>query len=327
MADYAHTETDRLLERMEKDVSREYAKAVRETQAKLKEYLKQFRAEDREKLALVKAGKLSNEKYLKWRAAEIMKGKRWENMRDTLVTDYMRADKIAKSIVKGYTPEVYALNRNYSTYEIEKGMQVDTSYILYDHDAAERILREQPKILPDAGKRMKKRLAEGKAFRWQAGQIQSVTFQAILQGESIQNMAKRICRTLGETNKAASIRYARTAITGAENAGRMDAYHRAQELGIKIKKTWVATLDGRTRHWHRELDGQTVEIDDPFQNSIGKIMYPGDPSADGANIWNCRCTMITQLRGFETDVTDLSLRSKDLRGVSYEDWKKGKGKK
>ena len=36
-----------------------------------------------------------------------------------------------------------------------------------------------------------------------------------------------------------------------------------------------------------------------FENAIGKIMYPGDPSADGANVYNCRCTIAAKVIGFK----------------------------
>ena len=79
----------------------------------------------------------------------------------------------------------------------------------------------------------------------------------------------------------------------------MDSYHRAQDMGVVIHKVWLATNDQRTREAHAELDGQEREIDEPFENSLGEIMYPGDPDADPANVYNCRCTMKTKILGFE----------------------------
>jgi hypothetical protein len=58
-------------------------------------------------------------------------------------------------------------------------------------------------------------------------------------------------------------------------------------MGIEMQQTWVATLDGRTRHEHRMLDGQTVPIGEPFEVDGYKIRYPGDPTAEGFLIWNC----------------------------------------
>jgi hypothetical protein len=42
-----------------------------------------------------------------------------------------------------------------------------------------------------------------------------------------------------------------------------------------------------------------VDQDKPFENSLGKIMFPGDPSAHGANVWNCRCSMSAVVKGFK----------------------------
>ena len=74
---------------------------------------------------------------------------------------------------------------------------------------------------------------------------------------------------------------------------------KAEADGIVLEKEWIATSDSRTRDWHEELDGVTIPIDEPFENAIGKIMFPGDPSADGANVYNCRCTLVSKVKGFK----------------------------
>ena len=67
----------------------------------------------------------------------------------------------------------------------------------------------------------------------------------------------------------------------------------ASDMGIKVRKRWVATKDGRTRHAHQKLDGQTVDWDKPFKSELGKIRFPGDPRAKPALTYNCRCTLRT----------------------------------
>lgn len=94
-------------------------------------------------------------------------------------------------------------------------------------------------------------------------------------------------------NKASATRNARTAMTGAQNAGRQQAYERAAAMGIKVKKEWIATLDGRTRHSHGMADGQQVEIDGKFKVGASELHYPGDPQGRPEEIYNCRCTMVT----------------------------------
>lgn len=319
MSDAGHKETDDLLEEMEEKLRKEYRQAVKETQAKAEDYFKRFAAKDEKWRARVEAGEVTEKEWLEWRKGQFLVGQRWEEMRDTLAQDYHNANVMARSVVNGYMPEVYALNHNYATFQVEKGSKLDTSYTLYDRQTVERIARDNPEILPPPGKNMKAKIAANKDIAWQEGQIQSATMQAILQGESIDGMAKRICRDLGNTDYASAVRYARTATTGAECAGRRDAYQRAQGMGIPVKQTWVATLDGRTRHSHRELDGETVGLNEEFSNGCA---YPGDPSGPPEEVWNCRCTTIAQIEGFERDVTDTDLRHNERLGdMSYEEWK------
>ena len=322
MPDIAHAQTDDIIAKLERKLGKEYSQAAEEVQGKLDDYLRRYELKDKRWREWVASGKRTEQEYRKWRKGQIMMGKRWEALRDDIAKDLHNTNVLARQIVNAEKPGVYALNHDWTTYDIEQQARVDTSYILYSRDTTNRIISEQPKILPDPGKNMRARIAAGKDIAWQEGQIQSVTLQAIIQGESIPNMAKRIARTMGETNHKSTIRYCRTAITSAENAGRIHAMGRAENLGIPLKKCWEATLDSRTREAHRHLDGQTADRDKPFHSLLGDIMYPGDPNAAAANIWNCRCTLKAEIEGYETDMTDLSARNTDhFDYESYEDWR------
>lgn len=326
-ADLGRKETDRKLEELERRIRIEYETAEKDLRAKLNEYFRLFEKKDKIKRDQLRRGVITASEYNQWRIGQMAVGEQWQAMLQNVSDDLANVEKIAKSIANGYMPEIYAINMNFSTYDIEKRLKLDTSFVLYNREAVERIIRDEPELLPLPGQRMQRRILSGEVERWRKGQIQSVVTQAIVQGESIPKMATRISNTLCVSNRKAAVRYARTAITGAENAGRLDSFYRMQDLGIKVRKTWVAVLDSRTRDAHRELDGVTVDLDKPFENSIGKIMRPSDPSAHGANVWNCRCTMISQIEGFERDVTDLSLRNTSKLGdMSYDEWKKAHGK-
>lgn len=323
--DEGHVETDKLLSEMERRVTQEYAQAAREMQIKLDEYLKAFERKDAEKLKLVSEGLMSQAEYQQWRVGQIMIGQRWTEMRDTLAADLHNTNMIARSVVTGYMPDVYALNHNYGTFEVEKGSLVDTSYTLYDRQTAERLMREGDVLKTEISKSTEAKLQEefrrtGKDLHWQEGQIQSVTFQAIVQGESIPNMSKRIARTMGEVNRASTVRYARTATTAAENAGRVDSYIRAESMGIKMSQMWLATHDGRTRHSHRMMDGEVREVGEEFSNGCE---YPGDPNGPDEEIWNCRCS----LRAIVDGLTPMARQYRSdaaLGGMTYEEWKEGK---
>lgn len=322
MADEAHQAVDKMIEEMQKKISKEYKAAVETAQKRLDDHLAAYAKKDAEWAAKVKAGKATKKDWNKWRKDQMMTGKHWEQMKNALAQDYHNANVIARSIVTGYMPEAYALNANYATFEIEKGLNINTSFTLYNREAVERIAKKDPEILPPPGQKMSEKIAANPDIAWQKGQIQSVTLRSILQGDSIPHMAKTISSELGAENYKSAVRYARTAMTGAQNAGRQDAFERAKNLGIDLMKEWVATLDNRTRHYHRVLDGQRVEVEEPFNADGVEIMKPGDPSAPGFMIWNCRCTMVGQLKGFEKDINVKN--AKYMQGMTYKEWKEGK---
>ena len=166
------------------------------------------------------------------------------------------------------------------------------SFTLVDADTVRNLAVTDTSLLPY------KEIDPAKDIPWNMKKINAETLQGILQGESMDKIAKRIMN-VQEMNKTQAIRSARTIVTGAENKGRQDSYKRAEKDGIVMKREWIATNDSRTRHWHAELDGVEVDIDEPWENEFGKIMFPGDQSADPANTYNCRCSMRAKVIGFK----------------------------
>ena len=319
-SDPAHIATDAEIAKIEKLITKEYKKAHKQISEKCDDYFARFAAKDAKWQEWVSAGTKTEKEYKEWRKGQMMVGKRWEDLRDTLAEDYTNAAKITQSITKGFAPEVYAINHNYATFEVEKGSLLDTSYTLYSRESVEYMYKGKPKLYHTYGKAVAKEIKEGKQHAWDRRRITSVLTQAILQGESIPNITKRLEAVTAGDHKAA-IRNARTMMTGVQNAGRIDAYNRALDMGIPVQKQWLATLDGRTRHWHRELDGVIVDNDKPFNNEFGDIMFPGDPEADAANVYNCRCTLLAAIKGFELDLTDPNVRPNDKLGeMTYEEW-------
>ena len=320
-SDPARVASDGILNKVEDRISREYRNAHEEVVRKYNEYMRRFAIKDEKWQQWVKDGKRSIDDYKKWLKTQVFAGERWREMRDELATDYANAARVSRSIVQGYMPDAYAESHNYTTYAIENGTRLDTSYTLYNRQAVERIYRDNPMLYKAPGRETSLKVAMGELKAWDKQQIQSVITQGILQGESIPNLTKRLERVTGGDHRAA-IRNARTMINGAENAGRQAAMERARDLGIDVKKQWLATLDSRTRHAHRQMDGVTVAVDEYFETENGRIMYPGDPSGPAEDVYNCRCTSITILPKHEIDVTDTSLRpSEALKSMSYEEWK------
>ena len=319
-SDPAHIATDEEIAKIEKLITKEYKKAHKEVSKKCEDYFAKFAAKDAKWQEWVAQGTKTQKEYKEWRQGQMLVGKKWEDLRDTLAQDYTNAAQITMSITKGFAPEVYAINHNYATFQVEKGAGLDTSYALYSKESVEYMYKGKPKLYHTYGKAVAKEIKEGKQYAWDRRRITSVLTQAILQGKSIPNITKSLEQVTAGDHKAA-IRNARTMMTGVQNAGRIDAMERAVDKGIPVQKQWLATLDMRTRHWHKALDGVIVDYDKPFHNEFGDIMFPGDPDADGSNLYNCRCTLLPAIKGYALDVTDPSVRPNDKLGkMTYEEW-------
>lgn len=329
MSDIAHNETDAIIEKVEKKVKREYAQAQKEIEKKADAYFKSFAEKDKKKKELVDLKLLSEDDYKKWREQQLLVGKKWNDLSAQLSKDLSNARNISNSIVAGYMPEVYAINHNFATYEIEAGTGIDTSYTLYDAQTVERLLRDDPQILPNPSDKVKEKIKNKEIERWSSAKMRSALTQAILQGESIDKLAKRL-RSVTTMDVNASIRNARTMMTNAQSAGRYDGYRRAKKMGVKFKVMWIATLDSRTRHEHRMLDGKMQDVDEPFHVDGVDIMYPADYGGRDYKvppdmIYNCRCTIGAAVKGsrlLEERKTNRVVEG----GMSYDDWKKAKAK-
>ena len=321
--DVAHKETDKIIDDIEKRLRKEYKQATKEVEQKLDNYFAAFRRKDEKKRELLKSGEITKEEYKNWRFGQMCVGQRWEDMKDKLAADLSNTTAMARNIADGYMPEVYAINHNFATYQIETGAKLNTSYTLYDAQTVERLVRDNPDILPQIGRTTQELIDKGDLKKWNMKNIQSTAIQGILQGESITKLAKRMAADVGASNYKDTVKHARTMATATQNAGRVDGFKRAQKMGIDVKQTWVATLDGRTRHEHRILDGQTRAVGEPFEVEREKIMYPADPTAPYHLIMNCRCTLIGQIKGFERDTTAYR-HDPDLDGMAYDEWKQAK---
>ena len=193
-------------------------------------------------------------------------GKSWSAKKDAIARELFKVNEKAKDTYKSSAPEMFAEGANYATYDIEHVAHIDTSFELYSKDAVETLIKKNPEVLPPVGKKVAKEIAEGKAVKWNRQQLQSVMIQGILQGDSIPKLATRLANKVGDSNRKAAIRNARTMATMAHNAGRVNAFSRAQSKGVDLTQMWLATMDNRTRHTHRWLDGEERPVGEAFSN-------------------------------------------------------------
>lgn len=287
MADKAHRLTDEKLEEMEKRLSAIYSRAEKEIQQTADEYFSKFAKQDEAKRKLLEQGKITEEEYTKWRKGKVMYGKRFTEMKEQCAKQLLNVNQTALAYVNGELPEVYAINYNALASSVD-GVG-GYSFTLVDADTVRNLAVTDTSLLPY------KEIDPAKDIPWNMKKINAETLQGILQGESMDKIAKRMMN-VQEMNKTQAIRSARTIVTGAENKGRQDSYARAEADGIILERTWIATNDSRTRHSHAVLDGETRPIDTPFSNGL---MYPGDPNGRPEEVWNCRCTLVAKVNGFK----------------------------
>lgn len=70
----------------------------------------------------------------------------------------------------------------------------------------------------------------------------------------------------------------------------------ADEVGVKLFKTWIAVNDERTREDHSVMDGEKIADGEKFFVGGEYLDRPKDPSGSGHNVINCRCEV-----AWETD--------------------------
>nr|DAO63019.1 MAG TPA: minor capsid protein [Caudoviricetes sp.] len=309
-------QNDKDVEKLEKKLRKIYLQAQADTQTKMEDYLQRFATKDAIKLEQVKRGKITQEEYINWRKGQIAVGKLWQDKVDALAADYTNANKIAMGMVQGDMSGTFATNHNYAAYQLEHDTSLDLSFSLYDEHTLKNLVTKNPDLLPLPSVDVPKDL------RWNKQKINSVITQAVLQGDSIPAIAQSL-RKVTDMNHSAAIRSARTSMTAAQNAGRVESYKHAQDMGINLQQEWLATLDGRTRHSHRKMDGERISVaKDPWHPTrfSNGCRYPGDPQGPAWEIYNCRCTLVAAIEGIDQSNAP---RNSKLGGMSYEEWKNG----
>ena len=327
--DLAHRRTERKLAALERKIARVYREASSEMKEKIEKYFNSFAQKDAEKLAALDAGEITKKQYQQWRLSQMLRGERYTALRDALAERMTKANQVAVAYINDTTPGIYSLNRNYAAYTIEK-VGGNVGFTLYDEQTVKRLIQKRPSLMPYHPK--KKAIARGIDLSWGKKQIRAQITSSILQGESIPDIAKHLMERIPEMNKASAIRTARTAVTSAQNGGRLASYEKADQMGIKVRKRWIATKDGRTRRDHQRMDGETVNWNEDFSNGL---RYPGDPRGKPSETYNCRCSLRTEVpKKYEAEPRQMRVRDpktgknvlvNEMTYREWEEWVKSRG--
>lgn len=313
--DYGERYAEKKISAVNRELRKTYRTAQAELKKKLADFEKRHEKENKRKKEQLAAGEITKQDYKDWLTGQVFIRNQWQaNLRQVCKVMH-DANNQTMNIINNSRFDVFAENYNFNAWQAEKAINV--SFSLYNAESVARLMTDDPQLLPEW------KIDEEKDYIWNYNRVNNIVRQGIIQGEGIPEITDRLCSALATSNDAKMRMFARTALGAAQSAGRQKQMEDAAAMGIEVHKAWRAAHDSRTRDAHRDLDGQEVPYDKPFKSELGEIMYPKDPTAAPANVFNCRCTMVTIYPKYE-DRSKKYGEGEIIDGQSYEEWKKGK---
>jgi SPP1 gp7 family putative phage head morphogenesis protein len=321
--DYGERVAEQAIAKIFRKLTKIYKQAEKDLRKKLDVFTARYVALDKANQAKVAAGEMTKKDYRKWLQGSVFIGKLWKNKVNQVSKVLTNANDQATKIINNIRFSVFSENYNHQSYEIEKNISGVVSFDIYNTDAVARLVKERPKMLPAY------KVDQQKDYLWNRQKVEDIITQGIIQGESIDKITARMMDGLCTQNENKMRMFARTAMTAAQNAGRLQQMKDAKKKGVKVKKRWVATLDERTRDSHQALDGDTIDVEERFANGL---MYPGDPNGAAKEVFNCRCKIIQIFEGINrvvsrrayTTYKDGRRESYIVNDMTYKQWKEWK---
>ena len=318
-ADAGRVKVDEQLEGLEARLTSIYTQAGKELESDLSKFLDKYEKEDAEKKAQVESGELSEDDYKSWRERQIFRSDAMKAKISDLSTRLVNADQQAMSMVNNQLPETYATSYNFGGFRAEK--QADaagfdyTQFTIINQDAVRTLATEDPDLIP-----WKPDVDVPEDEKWNRKHVQEAIQQGLVKGDSMDDVAKRLLPVVNMDRNAA-IRTARTAVNGIENKGRKDAINRVKDAGVPMVEYWSCTHDNRTRDTQVLLDRTLPDDNGMYGKGIitTLLAYPGDPAGDPAEVYNCRCGLISSIKGIDHSKDD-ELYKQMMEEEYFDDW-------
>lgn len=311
MSDYADRYTDKKISEVERELKKTYRTAQKELKEKLADFNRKFAEKNRKIKKELESGLITKKEYQEWLTGQVFVRSQFEQNIRQVTAVMLDCNKQAINIVNNATLDVFAESYNYNAFKCESEMMA--SFSLYNAQSVARLILGEPDLLP------KYNIDKKKDYVWNGKAVNNIIRQGIIQGESVQQITDRLCVGLATKNDNKMRMFARTAIGSAEEAGRQQQMNDAAAMGIEVNKKWIATHDSRTRDSHRAMDGEEIPQDKPFSNGL---MFPKDPEGAPAEVYNCRCRMVSIYPKYEDRSKKDWREDATIDGKSYKEWKK-----
>ncbi len=309
---------DEELKSLEKRISALYDEANTELTAEFNRFYESFQEEQEIRLGMVESGEITEDDYQTWCRNQIFRSNQYQATLRSLTDVLVNSDVAAMALVNEQLPLTLAESYDFvSSLGFEAADQAGISmgtFQIYNADSVQAIIRDNPDLLPVVD------LPEDEL--WNRNHINNQITQAIIRGDTIPQIARRL-QNVAQMDNNAAIRNARTSMTAAENLGRSESSRRLRENGIPVEEIWSATHDSRTRDTHLLLDGTKRDektgkfgvgiIEEPY------LRFPADPEGQAKEIYNCRCRLNVQIEGIDHSKDD-ELYEQFMREQHPEDW-------
>jgi len=255
-------------------------------------------------------------KYYVDHAAELSFSTRIEverlfNVAEEINTILIISHKEIEQAIKGYSASQAAQGYYGVWYCLEQSQNIILDFPLINHDYIMTLVNA-----PVAGKRLSKRL-----YQYRDKLADNVTqniISGLFQGKSYAEIALWINEETEASYKQA-LRITKTEGGRTQSTTTQKGYQEAEKKGIHLKKRWLSTLDKKTRHDHRELDGQTIDVDDYFIIGGHKAKGPRLFGVAKEDI-SCRCTTIEVVEDIEPKLRKDNDNKKVVKYKNYADW-------
>lgn len=256
--------------------------------------------------------------------------KELEAVLDALAGGLAKAGSSAAALTLGMLPEAQAIGRRVTAWQIDNISGVNVSRMVANQTAALSFYRDytKPKYSEDEIAEATKLRRGYDARAWANIQspaaakkvLKASLARGLLTGEHPRDVAKRLEGTFNQWSGRALV-IARTETCRIMSEASQEYIRATNDVGVKCRNRWDATLDGSTRESHRDVDGEVRAVGEKFSNGLKR---PGDGPA--GEVINCRCCLTPVVEGFEPDVRlRMDNETKELIPyVPYREWEKMK---
>lgn len=284
--DKALIASDALEKSLKKRIADVYGEALKRAVRNNRAFLTNVKNLD-EHAKKLEAGGWTSEKIEKWRKEEVLRLLRQQRLVQSIADEMDRAGMEIAPEIKARMAEVYKVNSDATFRHINS--RVNANFALIPKAQVKIILDDAQPVF---SKIAYQHLGKNKVIR---DALQSQMAQAAILGESQEKIIKRIQKVTGQAEYQAR-RVAQTERNRVQSQARADALHEAAQAGVIVTKKWSARMRN-TRDSHAALNGVEIPENEKFRTIWGnELRYPGDPEAPAAEVCNCHCVLIPDVK-------------------------------